>query len=38
MASDNLEHERQQKWFDAALATRQFEIELFWKRGACQAL
>jgi hypothetical protein len=27
-----MEDDRQRKWFEVALATRQFEIDLFWKR------
>jgi hypothetical protein len=30
--TDVSEHNRQKKWFEVAVATRQFEIDLFWKR------
>ena len=32
MESNDSGDERQRKWLDVALATRQFEIDLFWKR------
>jgi hypothetical protein len=32
MENNDRERERQRKWFDVAVATRQFEIDLYWRR------